>query len=472
MDEPWHLGVADLRRAYSNDLITPAEVVEALLRRIGEVDRGLGAFTQVFWDAAMAEARRAPSPSQAPGLPLGGIPVAVKEIIDVAGAAITYGSDVFGDRVAAADAEVVRRLRAAGAIVVGITRSHEFAWGITTQHARRGGTRNPWDPERTPGGSSGGSAAAVSAGLVPLALGTDTGGSIRIPAAFTGVAGLKPSWGRVSKRGVLPLAPSLDHVGLLARSIEDLHVGSDVISGWDPEDPEGEPPPLASGEAGGTGEASLRLVVAPALHIPAMSASYAEAFQRCLDRVQAAGAVVDTSDASPAAGVASVFGPIQLAEAHHVHRRILKTYPARKLEYGPDVAQRLDMAAGVSVDDYLEARREMLEVRAMLRRVLEDHDALLLPVGAAGPSRIADPDLGEIDGTKVPLRDVVMNYTTPANLAGLPACVVLIGLDEGGVPIGVQVIGRLGEDARVLHIADQLRNVTASAVGSPLIASA
>ena len=179
--------------------------------------------------------------------PLHGIPVAIKELFDVEGAIGCYGSTILARRIASSDAAAVARWRAAGAIVVGTTRSHEFGWGITTQHATLGSTLNPWNTDRVPGGSSGGSAAAVAAGMVPLALGSDTGGSIRIPACFCGIAGIKPTYGLVSKRGAVSLAPSLDHPGPLARTVTDLAIGLAAMAGYDASDPSTLPDPTAFG---------------------------------------------------------------------------------------------------------------------------------------------------------------------------------------------------------------------------------
>jgi aspartyl-tRNA(Asn)/glutamyl-tRNA(Gln) amidotransferase subunit A len=462
MTELWLAGVRRLQGMYDSDSVMPSEVVETLLRRIDRLDVSVGAFTEVFWDQAMEDANRISKiPADArQDSALYGIPVAIKEIFDVKGASITFGSDVFAGRVPDRDAEAVRRLRAAGAIVMGITRSHEFAWGITTQHPRNGGTRNPWDLRKTPGGSSGGSAAAVAMGFVPLAMGTDTGGSIRIPAAFCGVCGFKPSWGKISKRGVLPLAPSLDHVGVIGRWADELSLAFRVLWGWDALDPESDPVVDDVSLDPSLDPAGLRLMVAPALHVPQMSGSYATALEGFIEAIERSGAFVAEVDISLSEAPLNAFGPVQLAEAHHVHAHVLKTFPSRAQEYGSDVAERLRVASGVPLDAYIEGRQAMLRIRAALLRALGGYDALLLPVGAAGPSGVDDPNVGHLDGKQIPLRDLVMNYTVPANLAGLPTCVIPIGQDSDQIPIGVQIIGRPGHDIRMLAIGDTLRKIT------------
>jgi aspartyl-tRNA(Asn)/glutamyl-tRNA(Gln) amidotransferase subunit A len=214
-----------LLSGYDCGEFSPRDVVAELSARIQQVDSSIGAFTVLTLDVALRDAD-ACTEELAHGIRRGslhGVPIAIKELFDVKDARTTYGSMVMGERLAEHDAEAVRRLRDAGAIILGLTRSHEFGWGITTQHARMGSTRNPWAFNRVPGGSSGGSAAAVAAGMVPIALASDTGGSIHIPSAYCGVAGLTPTYGRVSKCGAVPVAPSLDP-GLISRDVGPLAI--------------------------------------------------------------------------------------------------------------------------------------------------------------------------------------------------------------------------------------------------------
>ena len=420
----------------------PPDVVEALLERIARHDAALGAFRQVLDAPARAEAS-ALTEELAAGRsrgPLHGIPFVVKELIDVGGAAGCCGSKVLAGRISRHDAEVVRRLRAAGGIVLGVTRSHEFGWGITTQHAELGSTRNPWDPSLVPGGSSGGSAVAVATGMAPLALGTDAGGSIRIPASACGIAGLKPTFGRVSKQGVVPLAPSLDHIGVLGREVGDLAAALEALAGFDPGDPTmpADPPPLLP-FPGTESLAGIRVAVLPALHLTPLSPDYAAAFHKSRAAAAAAGAkVLEVGFAHPER-VRPAFAAIQMAEAYHAHAATLGTYPARASDYGPDVRERLEMAAAVTLKDYLEARAESLLVRRRFEAVFREADVVLTPVMAGPPSSVADPDRVSHLGGTIPFRDLVMPYTVPQNLTGLPAVAVPAGFDSGGVPIGIQV---------------------------------
>ena len=264
---------------------------------------------------------------------LWGLPIGVKELFEIAGGQASYGSEVLAGRRAPHDSTVVARLRAAGAVIVGSTRSHEFGWGITTQNPARGSTRNPWDLSRVPGGSSGGSAAAVAAGLVALATGTDTGGSIRIPAAFCGVLGLKTTVGRISRVGMAPLAPSFDTPGFLARSIELLRAALVATAGPDTGDPVtiGRPPVEIAGEDPRTGvDGALRFAVPAAL----LPAGPDERWRPSLDAVvaglRAIGGEQVEVEAPDAAGLLDVFAPMQMAEALHVHEDVLGHVPGRR----------------------------------------------------------------------------------------------------------------------------------------------
>lgn len=451
----WELGPGALTAAYKSGATSPSEVVAALLKRIDACDGSVGAFREVLADRAVADAveltRRAAS-GESVG-PLYGIPVAVKELFDVAGSVGCYGSRVFADRISVADAEVVRRLRAAGAVVVGVTRSHEFGWGITTQHAALGSTRNPWDPDRVPGGSSGGSAAALATGMIPLAVGSDTGGSIRIPAAMCGVAGIKPTYGRIPKRGGVSLAPSLDHPGPMARRISDVVVALEVMSGHDPLDPstlrEG---PLRLGEVALRSK-GLVVGVAPDLHLVPLDDTYQAAFDRVVAGLEHAGARVIEVAIPHVSDIRPTFGTIQMAEAHHYHNVELGTFPQRAAVYGDDVRTRLQMASTVSLSEYLSATTLRSVIRAEIVAALARVDVLVTPVSAGGPSLATNPDHVEHMGESLQFRDLVMDYTVPQDLAGVPAATVSAGWDSDGLPIGIQFTTSPGDEAVALGAA-------------------
>ncbi|HUP17560.1 MAG TPA: amidase [Acidimicrobiia bacterium] len=449
--EPWELDVAGLVSAYREGHLRPTEVVESMLLRIAEVDREVGAFRQVLGESALAEAAESDARVAGDARPLEGIPVAIKELFDVAGTNGAYGSEVLMGRVAPVDAEAVRRLRSAGAIVVGTTRSHEFGWGITTQHANLGSTANPWDLSRVPGGSSGGSAAAVATGMVPLALGSDTGGSIRIPAAFCGVVGLKPTYGRVSKRGIVSLAPSLDHPGSIARSVNDAVAALSVLAGHDPEDPttrltELNPP-----------RSRPKVALCPDLHPVPLCNDHSALFADAVDRLGAMGMEVVEVEFPLADIIRPAFGKIQMAEAYHVHSATLGTFPSRAALYGVDVRNRLEIAAEVQIADYLDARRDALAVTASFAEIFASGiDLLVTPVAAGGPSRRDRPDRVEHRGESIAFRDLVMGYTVPQDLSGLPAVTVPVGLDDDGLPVGVQLTAAWDDELTAALAAESI----------------
>lgn len=453
----WRMGVGSLQRAFAARLLSPREVVEALADRIEGLDPLVSAFTTLQLDRALDDAKRRTEELESGRVrgPLHGVPVGIKELFDVAGAVTSYGSTICRDRVPEEDAEAVRRLRAAGAIIMGLTRSHEFGWGITTQHETLGGTRNPWNRDRVPGGSSGGSAAAVAMGMVPLALGSDTGGSIRIPASLCGVTGLKPSYGRISKRGAVPLAPSLDHVGVIGRDVESVAAGYAALAGDDQEGPSTVPasPDEGSDRFSIRDGNSIRLGIAPALHLPELAPDHAAVFETAIERLRADGAgIEEVSFASPSE-IRPAFNVIQMAEAYQVHSADLGLYPARAAEYGNDVRHRLDLASKVTRSEYHSARDRAALIRGRFAGVFEDVDALLTPVAAGGPAAIGRPDRGVHEFAETPFRDVVMGYTTPQNIAGLPACAVPAGWDRDGLPVGIQITAGAGGDAVVIRVA-------------------
>jgi aspartyl-tRNA(Asn)/glutamyl-tRNA(Gln) amidotransferase subunit A len=429
--------------------------VSAALARIERLDPMVGAFTDVLRDRAGREALA--SDAREHSRPLDGVPLGVKGLFDVEGGDQSYGSSTRDGLRGSSDAEVVRRLRRAGGVVVGVTRTHELGWGITTQHASRGSTRNPWNLERVPGGSSGGSAAAVAAGLVPIAVGSDTGGSIRIPAAFCGVIGLKTTHGRIPRTGGVALAPSFDSPGFLSLSPALLvaalvatageHAGDSATVGT---------PPLGAMPRGLATGSPLRYAAPESLAPAQCSSARASAIDRLCAALDDLGFERVEVTAPSAAEMYEVFVPIQQTEAHDVHHRVLGTFPSRAGDYGPDVRQRLERAGLVTTGEYLAARATAAEMSAALHRAVRAADILVTLVGGHGPSRTDAPDTVDVDGRPVPLRDLVMPSTVPQNLAGLPSVTVPVGLDDDGMPIGVQLTGPRWTETTLLAITELL----------------
>jgi aspartyl-tRNA(Asn)/glutamyl-tRNA(Gln) amidotransferase subunit A len=448
------LSARDLGTAYRAGTLSPVEALQTLATRIGQLDPRLNAFAELRVDEALAEAeQRADELVRGHDRgPLHGVPVAVKELFDVAGLPTRYGSEVFLGHVATADAEVVARLKAAGAVVVGSTRSHEFAWGITSQHAAFGGVRNPHNLDRIPGGSSGGSAAAVAAGLVPLAIGTDTGGSVRIPAAFCGVAGLKATFARTPMRGLQALAPSCDHVGTFACAEFDALLGLDVMAGTDPADP-GSMTRLAAERLAHTPTlAGVRLACPSDADLALLDGDYRHAFDRMLSVLDDAGVELRPVSMHGERAQAA-YGPIQMAEAFHHHAHVLRTYPASDA-YGADVRARLELAAKVTLDDYLAAAlaRQFLVRQAEID--LAGVDAVLSAISSGSPSLVTSPDVVEFRGHPTEFRRVVLGNTVVQNLAGMPAGTVHAGVDRFGVPIAFQLSATRGSEAVVTVLTD------------------
>jgi aspartyl-tRNA(Asn)/glutamyl-tRNA(Gln) amidotransferase subunit A len=462
--ELWQLSARELVRGFQERSFTPTEAVEACAARTLALDSGLGAFTTLCLERAYEEAAAWTGSYGRGGVsaPLGGVPFGAKDLFDSAGVRTTYGSPLFADHVPRRDAEAIRRLRAAGGILVGKTQTHEFAWGITSVNQHLGSMRNPWSPERISGGSSGGSAVAVAAEEVPLALGSDTGGSIRVPAAFCGIVGLKPTWGRVSAAGALPLARSLDHPGPMARTPADTALMLTVLAGVDPNDPATEDVPLGDLEGALTaGMTGLRVALCPSLHLVALAPDVAAVWERAVRVVRDLGAELVELELPGAETIYETFVVTQRAEALFTHRA-RGLYPEHADAYGADVRGRLEAAEAVSVSDYLAAAAERQRIRAAFARLFDAADLLLTPVGGGSPCRIGEESVTHL-GRDVDFRELVMSYTVPQDLAGLPACAVRAGFDALGIPVGVQFTGPPWQEARVLRAVAAFYDATPEA---------
>lgn len=444
-DRPLDLSATELRRLYEAKAVSPREVLEAVARRIELINPVLNALPTCAIDAAAllaadAEERYVGRRAR----PLEGIPVVVKDLVDTEGLRTTYGSRIFATHVPRQDALVVERLRRAGAIIVGKAATHEFGWGITTDSDLFGPTRNPWALDRVPGGSSGGSAAALAAGLTPLAIGTDTGGSIRIPAAFCGVVGLKPTRGRVPMRGVFGLAPSLDHVGPMARTAADALLLLDALDGG------GSTPERPIGRIGSSTLTHLRIGRCRDLEPIEPRYAIGRTIHATMERAEALGAETVEVEAPEARGAYATFATIVLAEGLRRHRA-LGLWPQQAGLYSDDVRERLERAERVDLDRH----RAAVDLRGRLEHVADtvfaEVDVLVAPVAGVSPiqiERVAEEGLD--------FREAVMSFTAPHNLTGLPACSVPAGFDDLGLPVGVQLIGPAWSDRSLLRLAQQL----------------
>lgn len=435
---------------------SPVEVIEATLDRIGALDSELGTFITVMADSARADAAAAQRALMA-GEPTGllcGIPVAVKDIIETAGVRTTCGSRILRDHVPSRDATVVRRLRQAGAVIVGKTNTHEFAFGPTTINPHYGPCRNPHNPSRVSGGSSGGSAAAVASGQAALALGTDTGGSIRIPAAACGIVGLKPTYGRVSKAGVFPLSWSLDHVGPLARTVADAALLLTVLAGPDAEDHStlsGAPTDDWVAAAGRTdgGLRGLRVGLPKGWEDYRVSDAMRGRLGAVARRMEHLGAEVREIEFPAADAMMLANRLLILAESAAYHLPWLFTRPG---DYGADVRARLELGQYLLASDYLIGHRLRTELTQAVAGIMREVDLVVTASLPAGAPYIGQHHFVWADGLEsVP--DGLIRFPAPFNVTGQPALTLPCGSDDDGLPLGVQIVGRAFEEATVLRAA-------------------
>ena len=455
------LSARELLSLYASGDASPVEAIDEVAARNAEIDGRLGAFTTLCLERARAEASRCEEAyrrGEAQGS-LAGLAIGVKDLFDSEGVRTTYGSPMFADRVPAADAEALRRARAAGAILVGKTQTHEFAWGISSVNERMGTSHNPWALDRVSGGSSGGSAVALATHQVSLALGSDTGGSIRVPSALCGTVGFKPTYGRVSTAGIWPLARTLDHPGPMTRTPADAGLLLEVIAGWDPADPATEDVPLGDLDAALAKGLEGRVVgICPDMHLVPLTPAAQRAFDAAVAAASACGARIEQVRIPEVSDVYAVFGVTQRAEALYTHMEA-GLYPARAAEYGADVLGRLETAAAEGIRDYLRAAAERARIRAAFARAFSEVDLIVTPVNPGPPVPIGS-DVADHLGASVPFRDLVMSYTTPQDLVGLPACAFRAGFDDLGIPVGVQFSGAPWDDAKVLGAAHAVYEAT------------
>lgn len=454
MTEPHWLGVRDLADAYASRRLSPVEMVQALLQRIERLDPGLNAFIRLDPADILAQAREAERAILA-GCSLGplhGVPVGLKDMIDVAGVPTTCHSKVMLDHVARSDAAVVGKLRQAGAILFGKLACHEFGWGGHSWDLPFPLARNPWNRDHHPGGSSSGCAAAVAAGFLPLALGTDSGGSVRNPASSCGLVGVKPTYGLVSRRGAFPLAYTLDHIGPLARSVEDATLLLDAIAGHDAQDPGSAPGPARGAAADlRRGIAGLRVGFVRHFHEQDMVADpeMAAALEHVADVLRREGATVAECRLPPLAEFFGVNRTLLLAEGWAVHAPWLRERPE---DYGRIMRTRAMAGAFVSGGDYVQAQRRRLELIAAVDDVFRDVDVLLLASAMDPPCRIDDP--------AEEARTYARQARLPFNVTGHPAAVAMCGLTQNGLPLSAQFVGRAFDDAMVLRTAAAYERAT------------
>jgi aspartyl-tRNA(Asn)/glutamyl-tRNA(Gln) amidotransferase subunit A len=425
-------------RALRHGDVRAIDLVNASLEAIDLHQPRTNAFTVVHADAARADAMRVDA-ERASGIdrgPLQGLPISLKDLIDVRGQVTSAGSRVLRDRIAGEDAPIVTRLREAGAVVIGRTNLHEFALGTTSDDSAFGPVRNPLDHERVAGGSSGGSAAAVATGMGLASIGTDTGGSIRIPAAACGIVGLKPGYGEVPTEGVIPLSPSFDHVGPLTVSVEDTAMLWAVLAARPT--PRLDPPER------------IRLVeLNDYFHAP-VAPEVRDAFAKAMARLERAGAARERRDLPSATGIVGAYPNVVLYEAAAWHGPHLDS---RGADYSPTVRTRLESGRSIPIEAYQAAQAFCDVLRREVDAALEGCDALALPTLPiiAQPIGATDITVDPALGDRTPVRAAMLKHTQPFNLTGHPA--ISLPLRTAGLPAGLQLVGRRGETPALLAIA-------------------
>ena len=451
-DELKALTMASAARRLRNGSLSSVELTRTVLERIAALNPKTNAFIAVTSERALAEAERADKALES-GQRVGflhGVPLSIKDLIDTAGIRTTAASRVFADRIPADDAAVVRRLAEAGAVLVGKTNLHEFAFGVTNVNPHYGPARNPWNLERMSGGSSGGSAVSVALSMALGSLGSDTGGSIRIPSALCGTVGLKPTYGLVSLNGVIPLSPTLDHVGPIARTVEDAAILLEAIAGFDARDPCSVDVPARpySRELDG-GVAGLRLGVPRKPFFERLESGVGRAVEEALGVLERLGAKPIEIEVADTASHEEIFRNIATPEVYDYHAKYLETGPEL---YGADVRRRIQPGRDMPAVDYVNAQRDRVALKSAVAALFEDVDLLVLPALPITAPLIEQSVIDWGDETEPVLR-ALTRTTRLANLTGLPAISLPCGFSDSNQPIGLQMIGRGFEESTVLRAA-------------------
>ncbi|MDQ3968241.1 MAG: amidase [Thermoproteota archaeon] len=438
------------------------------MRRIQKLNPKLNAFITILDGPARREAKHADSLIKRGKYlgPLHGIPISLKDLIYIKGIRSTSGSKILADFVPNYDSTITRKLRKAGAIIVGTNNLHEFASGITGINPHYGPSRNPWDIDRMSGGSSGGSAVAVSSGMSLASIGTDTSGSIRVPASLCGIFGLKPTFGRVSKYGVMPLAPSIDHVGPLARSAWDIAVLLQVIAGYDKMDPSSAKVPIPDylkeisysegrrirrRNTNNDSSKKFKIGIPKQFFFDMIEPKVMEIFREFVDRLHGCGiTTISNVDVKGTDKIFETWRPIRLAEATSIHSEWMIS---RHQEYGEDVRTMLEMGLQITAVKYINALQKWRqEIKNAFLKAMSEFDALLVPTTIT-PAPFLDEKEVNIEGKTIEIYLSLNKLTTVFNITGLPAINIPAGLVNSKLPVGVQLVGRPFDESRILQIA-------------------
>ncbi|MGB9803287.1 amidase [Desulfofundulus sp.] len=452
MTELYYKTISELAPMIKSKELSPVELTASVLARIESIDPKLNTYITVLGDMAMASAKQAEADIMAGGYkgPLHGIPMALKDLFYTRGIQTTGGSALLRTFIPDYNATVVNKLLDAGVILTGKLNMHEYAFGATNENPHFGDAHNPWNTEHITGGSSGGSGAAVSAGLCVASLGTDTGGSIRTPSALCGVVGLKPTFGRVSKYGVIPLAWSLDHVGPMARGVEDVAIILEVIAGYDPKDPTTKNKPVETYRSQlGSGVKGLKIGVPSNYYFDDVDPEVESRVRAAVKTLESLGAeIIDVFIPELSLSVFAEMVTIT-AEAAAYHHETLVGNPAG---YGDDVRLLLQGGELITAVQYVKAQRARRVIQEGFWRVFTQVDVLVAPTVPITAPRIGQRYVNVNGKTK----DVVMQFmvwAAPCNLTGIPSISVPVGLSSDGLPVGMQIIGKPFAEGTILKVA-------------------
>ncbi|MFC8277072.1 amidase [Streptomyces sp. NPDC057271] len=447
--EPYEASLAEAAASIAAGELSPRELTESVLKRIHEVDPRICAYVRVTEETARLAAAQAEQEigSGTYRGPLHGIPMALKDVIDTKGVPTESGSQVRAGRVPTEDSAVAARLRAAGAVLLGKTHTYEFAYGLDTPQ-----TRNPWAPDRIVGGSSGGSAAAVAVGAATFALGTDTGGSIRVPSALTGVVGMKPTYGLISRCGTTPLSWSLDHLGPVTRTVEDAGLVIRALAGHDPRDTASVrqlPRDWPGRPAGGLGE--IRLGVPENYYFRRVRPEVESAVRAAVQTLADLGVRLVDVHIPMTEYVQAVQWAIMMPEASCYHRPDLQS---RAHLYGADVRLLLEAGELVPATDYVRAQRARTLMREAWARLFRRVDVIAAPSLPLAAVPVGCQEVNWADGTSESVTDALLRFSAPANITGVPSISLPVGSDHDGLPIGMQLMGRPLSEGTLLQVAE------------------
>lgn len=446
--------IRNLSNLISTGILSPVDLIEASLDKIKKFNPELNAFITVLEDSARQEAKAAETMIKNGKYlgPLHGIPISLKDLIYVNGVRSTSGSKILSDFVPNYDSTVVKKLKNAGAILIGMNNTHEFACGITNINPHYGSSRNPWDFKRMSGGSSGGSAVAVSSGMSSASIGTDTSGSIRVPSSLCGIFGLKPTYGRVSKYGVMQLAPSMDHIGPIARSAWDIAAVLQVISGHDPMDNSTSDKPvpnyleiLSSGKL----DKKFKVAIPNPYFFDLIDSKVMRSFEKFVDELQKYGIESTHVQLDDTDKIFDTWRSLRLGESAATHKEWVKT---RRKDYDPQVLSMLDEGSTITAVEYIAALKAKNTLRNAFLKAMKGSDALLVPTTII-TAPLLDQQFTKIGGEEITTYKALSRQTIGLSAAGLPSLNVPMGLTNDKLPIGAQFIGKPFEEETLLEMA-------------------